>query len=637
MTLELKILEIIKRLREEVRLTDQRVKQLAGGGGGGIPGEHNLGSHLDTEIENPSDGELIYWNENEGKWIIPKTSKSGKIKSLTYNKTQNGVTAYQGVCTDGTYLYTTTSSNVYKYDKSGNLLANRNIQNDTDYPHVGDLCYHDGFLYIGMSNGATSPPYYGCVLKLNASDLAKAAVIDTYNNHEAASVCRNPNDGSFLVSSYSGLTEETRIYQYNASWVYQEYFVLEDVDSDGGWAYDGIEWAGNYLYANPHEDSDLGGYLDVYCFKGDRFERVQRVSNTFNGYECGQGICFDPVEDGVMWWVSRDDVSKLYKIDIAFEDLDCKLLGVKFKDGYIGLGIELPQEKLHVIGRIRVDEAPINDKDVLRLNDLQSCPIPEDVLVLKDTTERNATLTRHGFCPKLSGSIEDFLRGDGEFAPPDGGGGGISHIFKDSFDDSSIYEAWVTHGTTSQKTITEDSSGLLIHIDQGVNANWNASVNNAPKIFIGAPTFPFIVTVKINSFTNNNLSSIFLWIGRPTNYGSSYFCNCGLRRADDEGYNGFFFQIAGSSVPEYRDNDYPSSFPVWIRLKVSKLTPYGQKIVFQKSTDGVNFITLYTFTTDLSTATYQQAIGLACNNWSENNLTEGLFGQFKIEFDSGPG
>ena len=52
--------------------------------------------------------------------------------------------------------------------------------------------------------------------------------------------------------------------------------------------------------------------------------------------------------------------------------------------------------------------------DVIKLDDLET---PDD------NTDLNATTTRHGLLPKLSGSISQFLRGDGNWATPPGGGG----------------------------------------------------------------------------------------------------------------------------------------------------------------------------------------------------------------------
>jgi len=48
--------------------------------------------------------------------------------------------------------------------------------------------------------------------------------------------------------------------------------------------------------------------------------------------------------------------------------------------------------------------------------------ITECDIGLSDVETNNVSTETHGFCPKLSGNIEDFLRGDGQFAPPDGGG-----------------------------------------------------------------------------------------------------------------------------------------------------------------------------------------------------------------------
>ena len=50
--------------------------------------------------------------------------------------------------------------------------------------------------------------------------------------------------------------------------------------------------------------------------------------------------------------------------------------------------------------------------------------LDEDALALTDVVTNNASITKHGFLPKLSGDITQFLDGTGIFSVPAGGGGG---------------------------------------------------------------------------------------------------------------------------------------------------------------------------------------------------------------------
>ncbi|MBA7573648.1 hypothetical protein ES695_06475 [Candidatus Atribacteria bacterium 1244-E10-H5-B2] len=134
--------------------------------------------------------------------------------------------ANQGVCSDGTYIYTTSTSVLYKYSKAGVLQNSRDISEDhPSYFHISDLCYYNGFLYVGVSSYPTKP-YEGAVLKINASDLSLDSIIVTENTHEVSSIVRH-SDGTFWVSSYTDL-DPSRIYKYSSDWVYQAVYNLDN-------------------------------------------------------------------------------------------------------------------------------------------------------------------------------------------------------------------------------------------------------------------------------------------------------------------------------------------------------------------------------------------------------------------------
>jgi len=222
--------------------------------------------------------------------------------------------ANQGICSDGTYIYTINSSTLYKYSKAGVLQNSRNISGDhPSYDQMGDLCYYNGFLYVGVGN-YPSTPSRGAVLKINASTLALNNTISTQGNHEAGGITRHP-DGTFWVISYTDLSP-SKIYKYSADWVYQAVYDLETV-AGGSWGYDGIEWINGYLFANTHDAHD-GNYCDVYYFSDGIFKRIIRFSHMINGKVCGQGIGLDPTEDNILWWAARGDSDKAYKTEINF-------------------------------------------------------------------------------------------------------------------------------------------------------------------------------------------------------------------------------------------------------------------------------------------------------------------------------
>ena len=55
----------------------------------------------------------------------------------------------QGVCTDGTNIYWSMTFDLVKTDRAGKELARH-----TDRFHMGDLCWHDGRIYVGVNRMA---------------------------------------------------------------------------------------------------------------------------------------------------------------------------------------------------------------------------------------------------------------------------------------------------------------------------------------------------------------------------------------------------------------------------------------------------------------------------------------------------
>ena len=515
--LEDNLVDIVRQLREEVRINDQRIKQLAAGGsGGGGSGDmlksvydknndgivddaeklngktesqldvdkvdghhasdfalvdhthsgmgdmlksvydtdnngvvddadkvdghhasefalagHNLREHGDVAITSPQEGDLLAYSSDTQKWEnISVDELSGLLSGITYLGSL-GNYCYQGVCSDGSYIYVTGSDDyLRKYRKSdGSLVGQIYLGNKiTGQPHVGDCCYYNGTVYVAMSNYPTTP-YKGSIIKVNADDLSYLGYISLYGDHEASSVCRRPSDGTFWVASYSYLTP-CKIFKYSSSWEYLGSYNLETVDENGEWGYDGLEWDGNYLLANVHAGADQGAYLDIYYFNETSFVRIKRINHYINGNECHQGISFDAVESDVMWWVSRSD-QKAYKTTrpnysgtsggggvstfLDLTDTPSSYLGqsgkvVKVKTTEDGLEFTDPAAPgLHHT----THEA--GGDDAIKLDDLA----PPD-----DNTDLNATTERHGLLPKLSGNTAQFLRGDGNWAIPEGSGGG---------------------------------------------------------------------------------------------------------------------------------------------------------------------------------------------------------------------
>ena len=126
------------------------------------------------------------------------------------------------------------------------------------------------------------------------------------------------------------------------------------------------------------------------------------------------------------------------------------------------------------------------------------------------------------------------------------------------------------------------------------------------------------------------------FIGRYLAYGSNYYLGFGLSRDDSKPAKGVFFEIAGTQ--SFNENLAAFEIPIWLKLKVFKLSPYGGKVVLYKSTDGASWIQLYTekFSTEMVTTIYNPAMGLFAKTFTNTTLTA-VFNDFSIKAITGAG
>jgi len=224
------------------------------------------------------------------------------------------VNNFQGITTDGTYLYTTTDDHIYKYDKNGNLIADRDTSGDGTYgDYLGDLCYHDGKLYV-TSHESSGPD--SRILIYSAADLSYIGEKTIPNRHlstSQASAGISYHDGYFWIirdtntdnadSEIHKCTEGDSSFD-EVAWYHLTY------DITGSWHYQGCDWYENYLFCNIHGGSSPGK-CDVYYWNGNGFDEHQRLDQVTWSYSGGtavasQGLTIE--QDGdtyYVWWASR--------------------------------------------------------------------------------------------------------------------------------------------------------------------------------------------------------------------------------------------------------------------------------------------------------------------------------------------
>jgi len=217
------------------------------------------------------------------------------VKEFEYDSKLEDKEAFQGVCSDGTYLYAVDNHNIRKYNKSGTLQTATTgaYLEGTDMAQINSIYYHatDDRLYVGSSNYPI-PPYLGYIKVFEASDLSYV------EEHQVKNYwC----EGCAFYDDAWWVTYHNWKYvsKYNTSWVWQADYALSFSSTHG---YQGLVWIGDYLFANLHE-GDPTNYCDVYKWNGSGFDEVVRLDRPTE--DCTQGMGKEP-GDNIMWWAERD-------------------------------------------------------------------------------------------------------------------------------------------------------------------------------------------------------------------------------------------------------------------------------------------------------------------------------------------
>ncbi|MDD4538941.1 MAG: hypothetical protein PHT80_07995 [Lentisphaeria bacterium] len=130
----------------------------------------------------------------------------------------------QGIATDGQHIYWSFTVNIVTTDLAGNLLANMPVRS-----HHGDLCYHDGKIYVAVNFG-----------RFNTEDGANSHVY-VYQADNLALLAKHPvpelvhgaggmdyRDGRFYV--IGGLPKDHQqnyVYEYDDTFTFIKRHVIE--------------------------------------------------------------------------------------------------------------------------------------------------------------------------------------------------------------------------------------------------------------------------------------------------------------------------------------------------------------------------------------------------------------------------
>jgi hypothetical protein len=131
----------------------------------------------------------------------------------------------QGICADKEAIYWSFTTTLVKTDLSGKLLKKVPVAN-----HQGDLCYHDGKLYVAVNLGKFNDP------KGNADSwvyVYDAATLKELARHEVQEVFHGAggigirNGHFFVVGGLPDGVEENYVYEYDAKFKFQKKHVIK--------------------------------------------------------------------------------------------------------------------------------------------------------------------------------------------------------------------------------------------------------------------------------------------------------------------------------------------------------------------------------------------------------------------------
>lgn len=195
----------------------------------------------------------------------------------------------------------------------------------------------------------------------------------------------------------------------------------------------------------------------------------------------------------------------------------------------------------------------------------------DELGVPSDNTNLNATTTRHGLLPKLSGNASQYLNGLGQWSVPAGGGGSINFITSPILYTDCLYANTAALATfygvaVSSGTLNAPNSGVVTSSTIGVLRLRSSTTANGGYYIASSPAmFLPVVGMRISGgFYFNNFSTTTFRFGIHSSTTSA-------APAD-----GIYFQYSASGVIDGRvtrassttvtTTSYTASLSTWYRL-----------------------------------------------------------------------
>lgn len=253
----------------------------------------------------------IYSEQRNIPYASTKISKNMQSSSdLKYFQAHNNYRAWQGVATDGTYIYVATDRDenfglqdiISVYDMNGNFVKEKlNAYTGTDpqgkFMSFGGFSIIDGVLFATVynCNSGGSP----CISRIVEFSLPTLEVIKTTEIGNGVAESIKKYNGSYWVSYY----DAQQIKQFDLSFtLVNTYPLSQSMGPYGG--YQGLMWYDGDIYLNMHGPNKYGqtpeGALDRYSFNGSSFTYIETIEPPT--YGTTQDVNY---YDGCFYWDDR--------------------------------------------------------------------------------------------------------------------------------------------------------------------------------------------------------------------------------------------------------------------------------------------------------------------------------------------
>ncbi len=246
---------------------------------------------------------------------VPADSSIAFASNPTTSFHQSAGTA-QGVTSDGTLLYVTTSSTFARYDTNGSQGCIINTSSDGSGGTNGAPAYHDALIYVPRFTGTGSSAQgnvamYGTSCIYTGEIRLGSGAVDGISYHR----------GSFYVLWRNVATGDSYLKQYDESWnLVNSWFLDNYLEGNAYPGPNGIAWYGDFIVIPLHANGGGSYGVEVWQFPGGTTGPVKRFTTAYPSWtnagngrnEVGsQGIYIvDDFDDGAStpyaWVVGRN-------------------------------------------------------------------------------------------------------------------------------------------------------------------------------------------------------------------------------------------------------------------------------------------------------------------------------------------